>query len=399
MAAMICALLGGCATIAHVSIPEQQAATAEIPGFTGVRLDAEASADTVRDRIGPVLAKLRARMRERQRSSAQRLNFLAISGGAQDGAFGAGLLIGWSERGTIPEFDLVTGVSAGALIAPFAFAGPEFGRELEKVFTKPLPEAGDGGEAFASFLAGGAVPNTAVVKRLIARHIDDRLLDVIAAERARGRLLLIGTTNIETQRSVYWDMGKIAQSTRADRGKLFRKILLASTAIPGAIDPVVFPVISNGKTYDEVHVDGGATRGVFLAPLTLSSRSTDPTIKGSVVRKLYVIRNGKVAPEHQKVSGTTFGILGRTIATLVKYRGNGDLYRLYARSLRDNIDFNLAHIPASYRPNTKNEFNIDYLRELFEFGRKWGAIGYPWAKFPPGFDPRKRDVLTRRPIR
>ncbi len=391
---ILAALVSGCATFAHVSVPDKHAAHAQVSGFKDVRIDGDAPASAVRKLLGPELVKLGNRLRARSGNGIPDVNFLAISGGAQDGAYGAGIVVGWTENGTIPSFDLVTGVSAGALVAPFAFAGPEFADELQDVFTRALPTQGQGVDGFTSFLSGGAVANGPTVMRLLERHIDDKILDAIASERSKGRLLLIGTTNIETQRAVYWDMGRIAQSKRPDRGDLFRKVLLASASVPGIFDPVVIKVEANGTTYDEVHVDGGTTRGVFLAPLGFSASTTDSVVGTPLKRNLYIIRNGKVTPERAPISGTTLSLVGRAVTTLIKYRGNGDLYRLYARAIRDRIDYNLAFIPPSYASNTKNEFDIEYLRELFAFGRDWGLRGYPWHKLPPGFDPNDRDDLT-----
>ncbi|MEO0617663.1 MAG: patatin-like phospholipase family protein [Pseudomonadota bacterium] len=388
-----CALTA-CTTIAHVGVPKELALQAEVPGFQGVRYDGDGGAPDFDRLVRPHLTQMRARMERRAGAGQPEVTFLALSGGAQDGAFGAGILTGWRERGTLPTFDLVTGVSAGALIAPIVFAGPAFARRLEQAFTSPLPGSETGTGSFTSFLAGGALPNTPTVKRLIARYADEDLLDAIARERATGRILLIGTTNIETQRPVFWDMGRIAASNHPKRVALFRDVLLASASVPGILDPVSIEVEAGGETYDEIHVDGGATRGVFLAPLGFTRQTADAVFNRQVVRRAFIIRNGKVTPEHSPVTPTTLSLIGRSISTLIKYRGNGDLYRLYARALRDDIDYNLAFIPPSYRANNASAFDTAYLTELFEFGRKWGRLGYPWRKQPPGFDRNLRDALT-----
>ena len=200
-------------------------------------------------------------------------NLLAISGGAEDGAFGAGLLVGWSDTGTRPSFDLVTGVSSGALIAPFAFLGREYDGQLREIFTKYGRQ-----DIFTynvpGLLEGSALADDAPLARLIERYVDDAFMQDIARERAKGRVLLIGTTNLDTQRPVMWDMGRIAMSRNPDAKSLFRKILLASATLPEIFPPVRIQVRVGGQNYDELHVDGGVTRQVFMTPSIFSASPT-----------------------------------------------------------------------------------------------------------------------------
>ena len=275
-------------------------------------------------------------------------NFLAISGGADDGAFGAGFLAGWSDAGTRPAFDVVTGVSSGALIAPFAFLGPEHDHQLREIFTKYGRK-----DIFTynvpSLLEGSALVDDAPLARLIDKYVDDAFLQEVARERIKGRILLIGTTSLDTQRPVLWDMGRIAMSNNRDAGALFRKILLASATLPGFFPPVRIQVRVGGQNYDELHVDGGVTRQVFIAPSIFSLASRDQkSARLAAKPRLYVIRNGKIDPEYQSVNDNILSITQRSISTLIKNQGIGDLYRIYSVTTRDGVDFNLASIPADF---------------------------------------------------
>jgi hypothetical protein len=311
-------------------------------------------------------------------------NLLAISGGAEDGAFGAGLLVGWSDSGTRPTFDLVTGVSSGALIAPFAFLGHERDGQLRDIFTK-YGRADIYTYNVHGLIEGSALADDAPLAKLIEKYVDAAFLQEIAKERIKGRILLIGTTNLDTQRPVLWDMGRIAMSNDPDALGLFRKILLASATLPGLFPPVRIQVQVGGKNYDELHVDGGVTRQVFIAPSTISlvsKRSRKPSPK----LRLYVIRNGKIDPEWQPVSENVVSITQRSISTLIKNQGIGDLYRIYSVAKRDGTDFNLASIPSDFTDASDEPFDQRYMISLFNRGYDLGSHNYSWAKAPPGME-------------
>src|SRR5260370_5399094 len=222
--------------------------------------------------------------------------FLAISGGGDFGAFGAGLLIGWTEHGQRPEFKLVTGVSAGALIAPFAFLGPTYDDVLRTVCSSLGPRDVYHPRNLLAAFSSDAFADNSPLAAIIAKYVTRDLLVSVAREYAKGRLLLIGTTNLDSRQPVVWNMGEIASSTDPRALDLFRKLMLASTAIPGIFPPVMIDVEVDGKRYQEMHVDGGVMTQVFLSPPTLVHELNDPT--GPYARKqhAYVIRNGRVEP-------------------------------------------------------------------------------------------------------
>jgi hypothetical protein len=378
-------LTAGCATIAPRNVlPQADAGQIELDGFHDIRFWGDAPAKDIRAIM----------MADAPRAEMQRVlgtethppvsNLLAISGGAEDGAFGAGLLVGWSDAGTRPTFDLVTGVSSGALIAPFAYLGREHDSQLREIFTKYGRK-----DIFTynvpGLLEGSALVDDAPLARLIEKYVDAAFLQEIARERIKGRILLIGTTNLDTQRPVMWDMGRIAMSNNRDAIVLFRKILLASATLPGVFPPVRIQARVGGRDYDELHVDGGVTRQVFIAPSLFSLASHDQK-SGRPKARLFVIRNGKIDPEWQSVNENVLSITQRSISTLIKNQGIGDLYRIYSITRRDGIDFNLASIPADFGDTSGEPFDQKYMIALFDRGYDLASHSYSWIKAPPGME-------------
>ena len=363
-------------------LPERLVDEADLAGLPGVRIWGDASASEIDRLVKAEAAK------PRPVASTQAL--LAISGGAGDGAYGAGLLVGWSAAGTRPRFNLVTGISAGGLIAPFVFAGPQRDGQLKEVFTKYGTADIFLDNGLPGLLGGSSVADSAPLANLIAKYVDRQLLREIAAEYRKGNLLLIGTANLEAQRPVLWDMGRIAVSGHPRALELFRRIPLASASIPGVFPPVRIQVRAGGRTYEEVHVDGGITQQVFLAPSAFAFSGLDRALGTQVSRRLYVILNGKVSPIWEPVEERTLSIAQRSISTLTKYQSIGDLYRIYTRAKRDNIDFNLAAIPASFNVKSASPFDPAYLVPLFQLGYRQGRQGYPWLAVPPGVEALER---------
>jgi predicted patatin/cPLA2 family phospholipase len=377
----------GCATIAPRNVlPEAAAGQIELEGFHNIRFWGDASAKDIR-----TVMMADATSAEMQSASGVEKhqpvsNLLAISGGAEDGAFGAGLLVGWSDAGTRPVFDLVTGVSSGALIAPFVYLGREHDSQLREIFTKYGRK-----DVFTynvpGLLEGSALVDDTPLARLIEKYVDTAFIQEIARERIKGRILLIGTTNLDTQRPVMWDMGRIAMSNNRNAIGLFRKILLASATLPGVFPPVRIQARVGGLDYDELHVDGGVTRQVFIAPSLFSLASHDQKSgKPATKARLFVIRNGKIDPEWQSVSENVLSITQRSISTLIKNQGIGDLYRIYSITRHDGIDFNLASIPADFGDTSSEPFDQKYMIALFDRGYDLASHNYSWVKAPPGMD-------------
>ncbi|MFY9959222.1 patatin-like phospholipase family protein [Bradyrhizobium sp.] len=367
-------------------MPQADAAQIELEGFHNIRFWGDASAPEIQAIMMADASKTEGRLSSGVERHPPVSNLLAISGGAEDGAFGAGLLVGWSETGTRPVFDLVTGVSSGALIAPFAFLGREHDGQLRDIFTKYERK-----DIFTynvhGLIEGSALADDRPLAKLIEKYVDEAFLQEVAKARLNGRILLIGTTNLDTQRPVLWDMGRIAMSRDRDALGLFRKILLASATLPGVFPPVRIQVRVGGQSYDELHVDGGVTRQVFIAPSIFSFASHDQKpARPATKPRLYVIRNGKIDPEWQSVSENVVSITQRSISTLIKNQGIGDLYRIYSITKRDGIDFNLASIPPDFSETSDEPFDQKYMIALFDRGYNLASHNYSWVKAPPGME-------------
>jgi hypothetical protein len=311
------------------------------------------------------------------------LTSLALSGGGSDGAFGAGVLVGWTAAGTRPEFDMVTGISTGGLAAPFAFLGPKYDEALKAVYTQTDTKDVAILRPVRGLLGGDSLASNGPLANVVAHYVDQAFLEEVAAQHRRGRRLLIGTTNLDAERPVIWDMGAIAASGRPEALELFRTVLLASAAIPAVFPPGFIKVSADGSTYEEMHVDGGATREVFLVPTQFMASKVDRRLGIRPIRRTYIIRNGHVAPEYKAVKARTLSIAGRAVSSLIKSQGVGDLYELYVFAKRNGIDYNLAYIPAEFRDTSNQAFDRAYMTKLFDLGYQMAANGYPWKKIPP----------------
>jgi predicted acylesterase/phospholipase RssA len=315
------------------------------------------------------------------------INYLALSGGGGNGAFGAGLLVGWTEAGNRPEFRAVAGISTGALAAPFAFLGSNYDGALKDLYTTTSTKEILKKRSWLSIINADAFTHTEPLRKIIADTIDGRVLEQIAIEHSRGRRLFIGTTNLDAERPVIWNIGAIAASGKPNALEVVRNVMLASAAIPGVFPPVYFKVKANDQTFDEIHVDGGAASQVFLYPVTLDLQWMEKQIGLEGEDHIYVIRNSRLEPEWQSVAPRVLPIVKRSIETLVRTQGIGDLYRIYLGAQRDKMDYNLAYIPSDFHEKPKEEFDPEYMKKLFDLGYSLSRNGYPWAKSPPGFEP------------
>ena len=312
-------------------------------------------------------------------------NYLAISGGGANGAFGAGLLVGWTATGERPEFSMVTGVSTGALTAPFAFLGPDYDAEMKEVYTSTTTHDIARKRNVLDAAFGDSMTDTAPLKRLIAKYIDAEMIEAIAREHKRGRRLFVGTVNLDAARSVIWNIGAIAASDYPQKAELIRELLRASAAIPVAFPPVFISVEAEGKRYDEMHVDGGTGSQVFVYPAAADWRLVTEKLKVHGKPQVYVIRNSFLDPDYQGMKRNVLPIASRTIDSLIRTQGVGDLYQIYALCRRDGNDFNLAYIPSDFTEEPTEGFDPVYMKKLLDRGYQMALEGYPWDKAPPGF--------------
>lgn len=386
--AVLVLLVQGCSgPVRKPAVPPELTQKAEIPGLPGVRYrlsEVEAMAQEGLDSVQRERAYLASKG---HRGPLPPATYLAVSGGGDAGAFGAGLLNGWTAAGGRPEFKLVTGVSTGALIAPFAFLGPKYDARLKDFYTNTGPRDIVEPRSLLAAFTGDAIADNRPLWNRVAKEVDRALLDEIAAEYQKGRLLLIGTTDLDARQGVIWNMTRIAGSKDPRALELFRAIMVTSAAIPGAFPPTMIDVEAGGKAHQEMHVDGGAVAQVFLYPPTI--RTADVSRKAPPVqreRRAFIIRNSRLDPDWAEVERRTLSITGRAISSLIHSQGIGDLYRIYVTTQRDRVDFNLAYIPKEFDAPHPEEFDTEYMRQLFAFAYDRAARGYPWAKLPPGLD-------------
>ena len=310
-------------------------------------------------------------------------SYLAISGGSDNGAFTAGFLNGWTQAGTRPQFKLVSGVSTGALIAPFAFLGPTHDETLRSLFTKVSNKDIVINRSIYSMLFGDAMADTTPLWKLLQMHVTQEVVDAIGAEYVKGRLLFVATTDLDARRPVVWNVTKIAASHQAGAIDLIQKIMLASASIPGAFPPVMINVEANGENYEEMHVDGGTSAQVFAYWTGVQLKRISEERGAQRERKVYVLCNARLDPQWAEVERRTLPISFSAISTLIEYQVIADLSRIYDVTKRDGTEFNLAYIPESFKvPHTKR-FDTGYMSQLFDFGFEQAASGYKWAKEPP----------------
>ena len=312
-------------------------------------------------------------------------NYVAISGGGSNGAFGAGLFAGWTASGTRPEFAMVTGVSTGALTAPFVFLGSGYDDILKQIYTtmhtKDIAEKRN----LIAAIFSDSMADSKPLRRLIEKYISADIIVAIAREHKRGKRLYIGTANLDAGRSVIWNVGAIAASDFPRKRMLIHDILLASASIPVAFPPVVIPVDVNGEFHDEMHVDGGTGAQVFVYPSQLNWHEISRKLKVKGKPKVYVIRNSFLEADYRGIKRSVIPIANRSIASLIRTQGIGDLYQIYALCKRDGNDFNLAYSPTSFTEEPSEDFDPVYMRKLYTLGYEMAEQGYPWEKGPPGF--------------
>ncbi len=375
--------LAGCSSLQRkAAVPSQHMGQAQIAGLSGVRYMV-ASQSSINQMAEDIQTGFQVRSQETLNAPA---NYLSLSGGGDDGAFGAGLLIGWSERGDRPQFNLVTGISTGALIAPFAFMGKEYDSALRHVYTQVGPKDIFIERGLISGILGDGLSDTTPLYQLISQFVDAEFLKKVAYEySAKNRWLLIGTTNLDAGVPVVWNMGKIASIGTPEALDLFRKIMLASASIPGAFSPVMFDFEVAGQGFQEMHVDGGAITQVFLYPSALSQRAKDLNLKLQKQRNAYIIRNARLDPEWRETERGTLSIIQRAISSLIQTQGVGDLYRIYHTTQVDGVSFNLAYIGSDFKFPHMTEFDTVYMQALFDYGYQQGLSGKEWQKYPPGY--------------
>jgi len=373
--------LGACGTLPRDTAPIRLADTALSRGVDP-RLNLEDAA--AREALG-------AAMDRAVRAHGQAPTILAISGGGADGAYGAGVLTGWSERGDRPAFDLVTGVSTGALAAPFAFAGSEWDPQLGHAYT-------DGGASSLlswrslAFFLYPSLYSASALRTLVDENVTPDLLAAIAREHAKGRRLLVATTNLDNEETVIWDMGLLASQNDENSRALFKEVLVAPASIPGVFPPVLIAGLQPDQTVVmEMHADGGVNTP-FLAipePLALWTRPQDEPGGGA----LYVVVNGQVGRNEGVTPGRLTAILMRSYDSMSKASLRAHLATTAAFARRNGMSLSLSAIPDNVEASSL-EFDQKTMTALFELGRRQGRSAEAWTRLDrpepsPGFLPAK----------
>ncbi len=375
--------LSGCGTIpTRNPLPEALGDQAQIPGIPRAKF----WGDETPNFAGAVLGQSREKLKAQFPGIMGRTHhYLALSGGGANGAFGAGLLAGWSATGTRPEFTMVTGISTGALIAPFAFLGSAYDAQLKEMYTAYSTKDLVIKHSLLNALTGSSAVSTAPMRKMLAKYINQAVMEAIAAEHRRGRRLFVSTTNLDAKRPVIWNIGRIAVSGHPDALALIHQVVLASASIPAVFPPMLIEVEAEGKPYDEIHVDGGTASQVFLYPASMDWKQVLEKLEVPGTPEVYVVRNSPLNPDWETVHPSILPIANVSIDSLIRTQGIGDMYRIYLDCQRDGIDFNLAYIPEGFDATPKEDFDPVYMGKLFDFAYELAKEGYPWSDAPPGF--------------
>lgn len=373
-AALILCLLvlcTACATGSRETFSSADEGSATIPGYGAVRRWADAHPDT--------LARL-LRSPELVVSPSHDVNYLALSGGGSGGSFTAGVLKGWTANGARPEFDIVSGVSTGALIAPFAFLGSDYDDILKALYTGEVAAAVATPQNVFKIATSGTIADPGPLRRLVEHYANAELLARIAAEHRRGRRLLVVTTNLDAQRPVLWDMGAIASSGRPDALALFRDVLIASSSVPAVFPPVMIDVDIGNRRVKEMHVDGGATSEVFVVPELLEPKPWSFGSRNAKRIHIWVIVNNTLPPEFAIVNSGAIWVSARSLATLIKSQTKGQVAAAYEVAERLGMDFNVAYIDEAVPYDAGKPFQSSYTDTIFAIGEREAEEGTLWRK-------------------
>jgi len=303
------------------------------------------------------------------------LDLLALSGGGAGGAFGAGVLVGLTEAGTRPQFEVVTGVSTGALIAPFAFLGSDWDDELAEAYTGGASEhlmvSRGVGVLFGAGLFQGRP-----LRELVDRFVTDDLLAAVAREAALGRGLFVATTNLDREETAIWNLGAIAQQGGPRARELFRDVLIASASMPGVFPPIIFEVEHGGEIFHEMHVDGGVTTPLFVAPDIIVLRGSGPeALRGA---NAYVISNAQLTRPARTTPADTASIASRSLSAVLDHLTRDALLQAEDFATRNGMHFRFTTIPHAYPDGGSLAFNQNNMSALFEYGRSCAAQGLIW---------------------
>lgn len=363
--------LGACASVPRQAYTAAEAQVAEVAGIPNARAFADAQVET----LGAMMAAPDTRARP--------FAYLALSGGGGDGAYGAGILKGWSESGTRPAFSLVSGVSTGALTAPFAFLGPAYDPVLDEIYTSGVAATLVKDPSLVNVVFGSGLFGDGRLRDLVGRYVTPDLLAAVAAEHAKGRRLLVVTTNLDSKRAMIWNMGAIAASGSPNAAALFRDVLTASASVPAVFPAQLLDVEAAGRGFQELHVDGAVVTPVFTVPQAVIANGRG-RVASSPKADIYVLMNGRIEPDFEVIRNETLSIVEQTLTTGSQARSRASLTATYAFARANRIGFHLTYIDdAAPRTTTAKGFDTAYMRSLYRVGYEKVRSGTAWQDTVP----------------
>ena len=316
---------------------------------------------------------------EKDTSTATK-SYLALSGGGADGAYGVGVLSGWTAARTRPTFSVVSGVSTGGLIAPFAFLGSQYDDTLREVYTSGIAESLLNDPSIMRVLFGSGLFGNTRLRELVARYVGPEIMAQVARENAKGRKLLVVTTDLDTQRTAIWDMGKIAAVGTPEALKLFRDVMAASASIPLVFPPIMIDAEGEGRRFQEMHVDGGVTAPVLTLPEALLSQDRLP---GNARMNIYILVNKKIERNFELVSNSTIDVASRSLSSITQSQTRSIIFSTYDFAKRNNLGFHLSYIARDYPAPPSEGFDTAYMRALYQYGYEKAASGQAWTSKLP----------------
>jgi len=385
MAALL--VLSGCAHMPRHSVPEELVGQAVVTGMPDVRYYEGKPASSV------MRESLASSFKEEGESEylvdgVKTYPVLIIGGGVSNSAYGIGLLKGWLMEGSRPVFKIVTGYSSGSLLAVATFAGEEYEDRYADLYTSLSTRDVMKTKSVFGLLFGNSLKSSDLFAKEIDDMMDDSLMARIAEEHGKGRRLYVGTSDLDAQSFVVWDMGAIASKEDPDSLKMLRKILLASCSFPVVVPPVYFQVKADGEFYDEMHADGGVVGGLFHIDQLIEEVGSEGLSSGTnpegFATRLYLLNTSYMSPHSKQIEDNLEAIVSRLIEANGASKMRGDTYRMYALAKEKGWDYNLAYIPEDFVPDQKEMYDVVEMERLFKRGYDDAVRGYKWHKAPPG---------------
>jgi hypothetical protein len=365
------------------------AAQADVEALTGVDRFTEAS-----EKVG---VRIREELLKDAPPGRPPRNVLCLSGGGSYGAYSAGVMIGWTARGDRPCFDVVTGISTGALVAPFAFLGPKYDDELRRFYTTSTNKDIFTKRYVRGLLGGESFTDTAPLRRQVAQVVSPEMIAELAEAHRAGRRLMIGTTEAEGHRFIVWDIGAMACRNGPHDRDLMIDVLVASASIPGFFPPTKIDVYVDGECHTERHVDGGVSQGLFFYPPYVAPEQRTRQTLNLVGTNVYIIVAGKLHLDAEVMHSTALSQAGEAVSTVIAAQTRGDLQRLWTYCLINGMSYHLTAIPTAYPDlGSAAEFDTKAMTALFEEGCRVIGSGSAWRTTPPVTDAAKGELAQAR---